>query len=134
MRTGQDLFCGSQDIVRWGTRVYITDLHMLAPVSDRIRLQPLLEDGRQLLGQRIQTVSGVLLGICGDVQFNTESMRVEWLFPRKWFSWNVALPASDIQEVTHTAITVADPLKKEPVQDDALEHSSELSEMEAKLS
>lgn len=114
------LFCSTIDIVRWGTRVYINSRSSLAAPEDRIRLKTLLDDPRTVLGQRIKTESGAKLGRCGDVQFNTNSMHIEWIFPRKWFRWGVALPVSDIIEVRPEAIVVKDPLAKDtvPIEED----------------
>jgi sporulation protein YlmC with PRC-barrel domain len=127
-----DLFCSSMDIVRWGTRVYLRDANVLAPPEDRIRLQSLLQDPRTVLGQKIRTEAGVKLGRCSDVQFNTDMMHIEWLFPRKFFRWGIALPVSDILEVTAAAIVVRDPIAKERVkQKTTQESSAKLPEMEA---
>ncbi len=112
---GENLYCSSADIVRWGTRVYVRSSDVLAPPDDRIRIQDLLADSRTVLGQKIQTESGFTVGTCKDVQFNTKTMHVEWLFPRKWFRFGVALPISDVLEVTAAKIIVRDPVKKESV-------------------
>lgn len=63
-----------------------------------------------MLNQRIRTESGTSLGRCRDVQFNTDTMHIEWIFPRKWFRWGMALPVSDIIEVRNDAIIVKHPL------------------------
>ena len=127
-----DLFCSSADIIRWGTRVYLRNANRLAPPEDRIRLQSLLQDPRSVLGQKIRTETGSMLGRCADVQFNTDVMHIEWLFPRKFFRWGIALPVSDILEVTTAAIVVQDPLKKAHVKKERKEVSAGvLSEMES---
>lgn len=127
-----NLFCGSRDILRWGTRIYVRSADVLAPVEDRIRLQPLLDDPRTVLDQHIQTESGGKLGKCKDVQFNTDSMHIEWLFPKKWFRWGVALPVSEIVEVRNDAIIVRDTLKKESVRHKSQNtENATLPEMEA---
>ena len=105
----EDLFCSALDVLRWGARVHVSDAEVIAPAGDRVRLQPLLSDRRTILGQRIVTESGKRLGICKDVQFDTERMRLEWLFPRRFFRWGLALPVSEIVEVTQDAIIVRDP-------------------------
>ncbi len=112
----ETLLCSTIDIVRWGTRVYVNSRESLAPPEDRIRLQTLLNDPRTVLGQRIQTESGTRLGRCKDVQFNTSSMHIEWIFPRKWFRWGVALPVSDIIEIRPDTIVVRDLFAKDAVQ------------------
>lgn len=109
----QTLYVSSLDIVRWGTRVYVRSQDVLAPAEDRIRLQDILRDPRPVLGQKIRTETGVHIGTCKDVQFNTESMHIEWLFPKKWFRWGIALPISDVVEVRPDAIIIKDPMRKE---------------------
>lgn len=113
---GETLFCSTMDIVRWGTRIYMNSQDSLALAEDRIRLQTLLQDPRTVLGQRIKTESGTRLGKCKDVQFNTDSMHIEWIFPRRWFRWGIALPVSDILEIKPEAIIVKDPLKGEAIE------------------
>ena len=108
-----DLFLSTLDITRWGTRIIIRDTDVLSPPEDRIRLQPLLDDPRTILGQQIRTESGTLLGRCADVQFNTEAMHVEWLFPKKFFRYGIALSISQVLEVKSTVILVKDSIKKE---------------------
>ena len=112
----EPLFVSSMDILRWGTRIYVRSADVLAPPHDRIRLQSLLEDERTVLEQRIFTESGMSLGRCKDVQFNTDSMHIEWIFPRKFFRWGVALSVAEIIEVRQKGIVVKDRLKTEPVQ------------------
>lgn len=111
----ESLYVSALDIIRWGTRVYIRSQDCLAPAEDRIRLQDLLRDPRTILRQKIQTESGTLVGKCADVQFNTESMHIEWLFPKRWFRIGMALPVSDILEVRPEAVIVSDPIKKESI-------------------
>ena len=110
---GKDLFIASMDIVRWGTRVHVRDYDCLAPVEDRIRLVPLLHDPRTILDQRIRTVDGAFVGMCRDFQFNTDTMAIEWLFPRRFFRWGIALPISEVVEVQPAAIIVRNPVTPE---------------------
>ena len=112
-------FLSSLDIARWGTQVHVRDADMVSPAEDRIRLRSLLEDDRRLIGQRIRTESGKRLGKCKDVQFNTDSMRCEWLFPRKWMRWGAPIPLSNVIEVRSNAIIVRDELQtaKEAVEE-----------------
>jgi len=114
LHSRMSLFVSSLDISRWGTRVYVRNADVVAPIEDRIRLQPLLEDTRTVLGQKILSESGTRLGRCKDIQFNTDTMHIEWIFPRKLFRWGVALPVSEILEVRPDAIVVKDRLKAEP--------------------
>lgn len=116
LHSSEPLFVSFIDIIRWGTRAYVRSADVLSPPHDRIRLQPLLEDSRTVLGQRIFTESGVSLGRCKDVQFNTESMHIEWIFPRKLFRWGVALSVAEIIEVQQKGIIVKNRLQKDPIQ------------------
>ncbi len=107
------LFCGSDDIVHWGASVQIRSHECLSPFEDRIRLLPLLQERRTIVGQRIRSETGRLMGVCRDIQVDTEKMRLEWIFPRRFFREGIAVPASDIVEVRSEAIIVRDSLKKE---------------------
>ena len=100
------MFLSSMDIVHWGTRLRIRSFDVLAPLSENIRLQSLVSEGRTVLGQKILTESGVFLGTCRDIQFETKTFRLEWIFPRKWFLWKTPIPVSAIVEVKKEAIIV----------------------------
>ena len=108
------LFLATEDIQRWGLRVVVRGPDVLSPVAERIRLQTLLEDGRPVLLQRIQTDTGKYMGRCGDVQFETEHFMVEWLWPRKLWRWGMPLPLVLIVEVRKDAIVVRDPAAPAP--------------------
>ncbi len=103
---GQQLFLSSLDILRWGTHVSVRSADVLGPSEDRIRVQSLLAQARPILGQPIMTENGRVLGRCADVQFDTEHFDVQWLFPRRWLRWGVALPVSQIIEVRKDAVIV----------------------------
>lgn len=103
------LFLSVLDIRFWGLYVRILDRDVLSDLEDRVRLQPLLEDPRTVLGQRVRTETGVRLGWCADVQFDTQFFQVEWLFPRRWWRWRSPLPMSEVLEVRPDAIIVRDP-------------------------
>ena len=109
----QSLFCGSDDIVHWGATVQVRSQTCLSPIEDRIRLLPL--QGRPVIGQRIRTDAGKAVGICNDIQIDTEKMRLEWLFPRRFFRQGTAIPAADIVEVRSEAVIVRDALKHVPL-------------------
>ncbi|MBU0458419.1 PRC-barrel domain-containing protein [Patescibacteria group bacterium] len=102
------LFCSNLDVIKWGTHISILDADVLAPAEERIRLEPLLKDKRTVIGQKVITESGKILGKCKDVQFDTASMRITWLFPKKFFRWRGAVPASEIIEIKEEAILVRD--------------------------
>lgn len=104
----QPLILQTQDIVSWGNRIHIREPEALVPAPEIVRLQPLMDDRRPLVGQRMRTKSGIVLGKCVDVQFRTDTFDVEWLFPRRFFRKGLALPASDILEITEEAIIVKD--------------------------
>jgi sporulation protein YlmC with PRC-barrel domain len=108
--TSRTLFLSGLDILRWGARVYVRDADTLSPLEEHIRLQSLIAEARPLLGQRIVTESGKGLGTCADVQFETASLVLEWLFPRKMLRWGTGLPVSQIIEVRKDAILVRDPV------------------------
>lgn len=108
MLHAQEAFLSTLDIARWGTQVRVRNVDVLAPLEERVRLFHLFEEGRPVLGQMIVTESGSILGRCRDVQFDTTTFHVEWLFPRKWFRWMPAIPTSSIVKVTRDAIVVRD--------------------------
>ena len=113
--SAQRLFCGSDDIVHWGATVQIRDHSCLSSLDDRIRLFPLFQEGRTITGQRICSETGRSIGICRDIQIDTEKMRLEWLFPRRFFRQGIAIPVADIVEVRREAIIVSDALKHVPL-------------------
>lgn len=109
----------SQDIVRWGTAVEIGDADALAPLSEHIRLASLVDGGRPVLGQIMRTQGGSVLGRCADVQFETDSFRAQWLFPRRYFLlWGVAVPISAVLEIRNDAVIVRDTAATVPKQDE----------------
>jgi len=107
-------FLASLDIVRWGTQVHIQYIDAIFPLDERIRLQPLRDDKRKVLHRGIQTESGKAMGTCKDIQFNTKSMKIEWLFPKKWWKWGIPIPVSSIIEVTQKHILIKDGAIAEP--------------------
>jgi hypothetical protein len=104
----EPLFLAAADVRRFGTVLTVADTSRVSPVEDRVRLRPLLQDKRPVLGQRVRTERGRNLGICRDIQIGTRSMRMEWLFPKRFWRWGVALPASAITEITEAAIVIRD--------------------------
>lgn len=105
---GHHLFLASSDIARFGAIVAVRRGDGVGPVDELIRLKPLLSDPRTVLGQRILTESGKNPGRCRDVQFDTKTFRLEWIFPRWHFLWGTALPVSSIVEIRPDAIIVRD--------------------------
>ena len=107
--SSSSLFLQTFDIAHFGRFILIRDHDRIAPPADFLRVQPLLADPRAILGQHIRTESGLALGRCRDVQFETGSMRLEWLFPKRWFKWRDPIAAREIVEVRPEAIIVRDP-------------------------
>lgn len=101
------------DILHWGMRVTIRSAHVLVSAEEIIRLQSLLQDGRNILGQRMVTERGKHLGRCADVQFDTAHFSIEWLFPRRWWRWGIPVPITDVVEVRTDAIIVRERAAKE---------------------
>lgn len=112
----QTSFLQSADIVRFGTRVWVRHDDVFTDPRDLIRLQPLLDDGRTVLDQRMIGESGAVLGTCRDVQFETLHFMVEWLFPKGIFRWGLAVPTSSVSEVKKDAVVIRDMVKEKPVE------------------
>jgi len=109
-------FLASDDILCWGNHLHVRDHDAVYPLEERVRLQRLLDDPRRVLGQRVRTEGGRNLGNCRDVQFNTGSMRCEWIFPRRFWRWGVPVALADIVEILPSAIIVRDPPVPVPAQ------------------
>ncbi|ALM09970.1 MAG: hypothetical protein PeribacterA2_0595 [Candidatus Peribacter riflensis] len=107
--SSSSLFLSSFDIAHFGRVITVRDHDRIAPAEDFLRVRPLLEDPRSILGQRIQTESGMSMGRCRDVQFETGSLRFTWLFPKRFFRWRDPIAAREIIEVRPAAIIVRDP-------------------------
>lgn len=105
----EDLFFSALDTVKWGTRVSIQDREVLSFASDRVRLKEILEDPRSVLGQKVVYENGKSLGVCKDVQFDTDKMIMTWIFPKKFLRWGMAIPAKEIKEIKNEKIIVRDP-------------------------
>lgn len=103
-------YVSALDIIHFGMRVEIRDEQYICDPYDIVRLQTSLDDSRVVLGQRIQTESGSTLGVCRDVQFDTETMHLTWLFPKRWFRWADPLPIRTVMEIRPDAIIVQDVL------------------------
>jgi hypothetical protein len=87
----------------------VRERDVLAPAGDFLRIQPLLSEERTILGQVIRTASGRVIGRCRDIQFETKSMHLTWLFPRRWFKWGTPISVREVLEVRPDAIIVRDP-------------------------
>ncbi|MDO8468689.1 MAG: hypothetical protein Q7S29_02935 [Candidatus Peribacter sp.] len=107
--SASSLFLSTFDVAHFGRSILVRDHDRVAPAADFIRVQPLLADPRTVLGQRIRTESGAVLGRCRDIQFETGSMRLVWLFPKRWFRWRNPVAVRDIVEISPEAIIVRDP-------------------------
>lgn len=102
----EEAFLAVSDITHWGRTIVVRDADMLSPLDERVRLSALYKEGRPVMGQSIMTEDGRTLGACADVQFETETFRLEWIFPRRWFRWKTPIPASSILEVRSDAVIV----------------------------
>ncbi|MEQ1849449.1 MAG: hypothetical protein ABL890_02570 [Candidatus Peribacteraceae bacterium] len=109
------LFLSTLDIVQWGTVVHIRSEDVLAPPHELVRLEESLHERRTILSQPIRVrPGGVTLGRCVDVQFDTATYFIEWLFPRRWYLMRDPIPVTEIIEVTKNAIWVKPPLRVLP--------------------
>lgn len=104
----QELFLPTSAILHVGTRIRVSHGDVLSPPAELIRLSSLLNDPRTILGQKMLTESGRSLGRCMDIQCETTTFRIEWLFPRKWFTWKRPIPITSILEVREDAIVIRD--------------------------
>lgn len=104
----QELFLPVMDIVHWGNRVRVREAASLSPLEEFVRLNTLYTEGRSVIGQRIVTEAEVPLGMCRDVQFDTVTFYLEWIFPRRWWRWATPLPSSSIVLVRPDAVVVRD--------------------------
>src|SRR3989338_8954208 len=97
-----NLFFPSSDIAHLGHhKITLHDADSIAPLSERVRLWELWQEGRPVMGQRMVTQSGRRLGRCSDIQFDSEVFTLQWLFPRRWFFWKDPIPVSAIVEVRY---------------------------------
>lgn len=104
----ETLFLPVSAIEHWGSRVRVRGSDVLSPLRELVRVSRLYDEGRPVLGQPIITDAGRRLGRCRDVQFDTRSFRMEWLFPKMLFRWRRPLPIRAIIEVRPDAIVVRD--------------------------
>lgn len=94
------------DVVHWGLHIDVRSDDAVGPLEENVRFQEILHEGRTVLRQRIRTDGARDLGLCKDIQFDTERFQVEWLFPRTWFRWGRPIPATAILEVRSDAVIV----------------------------
>ncbi len=107
---GSTVFLSGLNILSWGTKVHVRDSDVLSPPDDLIRVMSMLESARPVMGQRIITEkTRTVLGKCSDVQFDTRSLKLEWMFPRKFFFDRRPVASSEIIEVTPQAVVVREP-------------------------
>jgi sporulation protein YlmC with PRC-barrel domain len=116
-------FLAVSDIAHWGRSVVVRNHDAIAPLEERVRLSALWDEARPVLGQRIVTEGEKSLGTCKDVQFETDTFRMEWLFPRKMLRWQRPVPVSAIVEVRTDMVRVRDvfaPAQALPLEDVAV--------------
>lgn len=105
----EELFLSSMDIVQWGMTIKIRRAEQLSPIEDVLRVQELLQDERSVLHQRIVgDTSKTDLGVCRDVQIDTDALMIEWIYPRTWFRWRRPIAKTSIIEITPEYILVRD--------------------------
>ncbi|MCK5018874.1 MAG: hypothetical protein KAS32_17560 [Candidatus Peribacteraceae bacterium] len=104
-------YISALDIIHFGTRITIRNEEVICNPEEIIRLQSVLEDKRSFLRQKIRTESGEKIGICADVQFDTETMHIEWLFPKKFFKWGDAISIHRVLEVRQNFILISNKSK-----------------------
>ncbi len=109
------LFLAAADIARWGKRIAVRHPDALCPLDEHVRLTQVHATERPVLGQIVQTEDGQRLGRCHDVQLSTTMLRMEWIFVRRWWRREMAVPAKDILEVRREAVIVRPPLRGLPV-------------------
>lgn len=103
----QRLFLSVNDVEHFGRRVTVRDAETLSQLDDHVRLLPLMNDPRRILGQPMVTDAGRPLGRCADVQFDTNAFQLQWLFPKRFFLfWGPAISAQMIVEVKREEIVV----------------------------
>ncbi len=104
--SSETVFLPSSGIEHWGSRVRVRSSDVLSPLEEYVRLSQLQGERRPILGQPIITDAGRRLGVCRDIQFDTRSLRLEWLFPRRFLRWMVPVPVRAIIEVKQEAVIV----------------------------
>lgn len=104
----KELFLPVSGILHFGTRIRVRHSDAVAPVEDVMRLAPLLEDNRTVIGQRIVTENGSYIGRCCDIQFETKAFQLEWLFPKKLFRWRRPISRREILQIKNDII-IKDP-------------------------
>ena len=112
----QGSFVASIDILTLGTCITVRGDDALCDPADILRLAQLLGDPRTVLGQHMRTQSGAAIGRCADVQFDTKSMHLQWLFPKRWWRWGPPVSVKEIIEVRPEAIILRDPAPLETVE------------------
>jgi uncharacterized protein YrrD len=117
--SSETLFLPVSGIEHWGSRIRVRHNDALSPLDEFVRLSRLQEEGRPIIGQVMMTDTGRKLGRCADVQFDTRSFRLEWLFPRMWLRWRVPVPVRAILQVKPEAVMVREEEKIPAVTDAA---------------
>lgn len=114
----EHLFVTARDIVKLSHgRLHIRSIDALGPIEESIRLQPLLTEPRPIIGQRVVTEDGRVLGRCLDAQCETTNFFVEWIFVKRLWSPEQSLPTSAIVRITPEAIVVKDLEQSVPVEE-----------------
>lgn len=110
--TEAHLFLQSIDILSWGTKVHVRDAEHLTPPHELVRFEDAFAEQRTIVGQPIRARPGrIWIGRCVDLQFDTKTLLIEWLFPQKFFWMGDPIPTTEILEVTRNAIWIKNPLQ-----------------------
>lgn len=100
------MFLSCSEVEHWGSRIRVRHAHALSPVEDLVRISRILEEGRPVIRQMIVSDADIYLGRCHDIQFDTRSFRVEWLFPRRFLRWGIPIPIRAVVQVKPEAIVI----------------------------
>jgi uncharacterized protein YrrD len=124
------MFLPCTGVEHWGSRIRVRHAHVLSPVEDVVRISRIAEEDRPVFRQMIISDTGKRLGCCSDIQFDTRSFRLEWLFPRRWLRWGIPIPIRAIVEIKREAIVIQTK-ERLPLQDQV---SEDISVIEAVIS
>lgn len=117
-------------IEHWGSRIRVRHADSLSPIEELVRISRILEDQRPVMRQMMVTDFGKKMGRCTDIQFDTRSFRLEWLFPRRFLRWGIPIPIRAIVEIKRDAIVIQTK-ERLPLQDQV---SEDISVIEAVIS
>jgi len=111
-RRGQNLI-SPMDIISIKNGVLIRDANDLVEVDDVLRVKEVFDDGRNIIGKKVQTESGVGLGKVIDASIDREGLSLVKIFTAKVVLGMVhhdqrVFPLKNIIEVTDRFVIVKD--------------------------